>query len=181
LWHIERIINFEKSGQFRDGFTHFGFHDIHGTQFVMAYELNWIGALSGHDRFLWTAGEQPPFESEYHFEIDIIKPSFILECQDGSFVVTGKNAVYKLNISLKRAETLLRTGDEALDFISNAVVDGDDCIWINDVFGCRIYNYSPSGKRLEILGSGVPGFTAEPVPFEKASFNWMYDLRKGRD
>jgi hypothetical protein len=165
LWHIERIISFGKSGKFLDGFTHFGFHDTHGTQYVMAHDLNWIGALSGHDHILWTAGEKPPFKSEYHFNIDILKPSFISECRDGSLVVTGKNGVYKLDIASKRAETLLRAGEERLDLIGNAVVDNDDCIWINDVRGCRIHKYSPSGKLLEILGNGVPGFTTETVPY----------------
>ncbi|MGD9161482.1 MAG: hypothetical protein PVG39_23920 [Desulfobacteraceae bacterium] len=181
MWHVERIINFGKSGQFQDGFARFGFHDSCGTQYVLAYSYNWIGALSGNDQFLWTAGEQAPFQSLFHFDIDLLNPSFISECHDGSLVVSGKNGVYKLDAATKQAEMIINAKDEGLEFIGNAVVDNDDCIWINDVCACKIHRYNPTGKLLEILGTGESGFTPETVSFKKVSFNWIYDLRMGSD
>lgn len=181
MWHIERIINFGKSGQFRDGFARFGFHDSKGTQYLLAHNDNWIGALTGDDQFLWTAGQRPPFKGPLHFEIEILKPSFISECRDGSFVVTGKNGVFRLYIDSGDIDTILLTEKEGIDFIGNALVDHDDNIWINDVCGYRILKYNLSGSLLETLGNGKPGFTRETVPFEKVSFNWMYDLRLGQD
>jgi hypothetical protein len=95
--------------------------------------------------------------------------------------VTGKNGVFRLDTDSGDIETVILTREEGIDFIGNAVVDHDDNIWINDVCGYRILKYSKSGNLLETLGNGKPGFTPDTVPFEKASFNWMYDLRLGRD
>jgi hypothetical protein len=181
LWHIERIINFGKSGQFKGGFARFGFHDSKGVQFVLAHNDNWIGALLLNDQFLWTAGKEPPFKGPLHFDVEILKPSFISECRDGSYVVTGKNGVFKLHIDSGDINAILLTREEGIDFIGNAVVDHDDNIWINDVCGYRILKYNHSGSLLETLGNGKPGFTRDTVPFEKTSFNWMYDLRSGQD
>jgi hypothetical protein len=181
MWDVERIINFENSGQLQDGFTHFGLHDARGTQYVLAYSNNWIGALSGNDQLIWSAGERPPFKTSWHFDITLLTPTFISECRDGSLIVSAKNGVFKINVGLKHAKMIINAKDEGLDFIGNAVVDNDDCIWINDVRACRIHKYSSVGDLIEVLGSGKPGFTPETVYFEKVSFNWMYDLRMGVD
>jgi hypothetical protein len=181
LWHIERIINFGKSGQFLDGFARFELHDSKGIQFVLAHNDNWIGALSGDDKFIWTAGQKPPLKGYLHFDVEILKPSFISECSDGSYAVTGKNGIFRLHISSGDYDTILLTSEEGIDFIGNAVVDYYDNIWVNDVCGYRILKYSHDGSLIETLGNGKPGFTCEAVPFEKASFNWMYDLRLGQD
>jgi hypothetical protein len=181
LWYVERIINFGKSGQFLDGFARFGFHDSKGAQFVLAHNDNWIGALSGDDQFLWTAGQKPPLKGHLHFDIEILKPSFISEFRDSSLAVTGKNGVFKLHIDSGDIDTILLTREEGIDFIGNAVIDKDDNVWINDVCGYRVLKYSQSGDLFETIGNGNPGFTTDTVPFEKASFNWMYDLRSGND
>jgi len=181
LWRVERIINFGESGQFLDGFARFGLHDSKGTQYLLAHNDNWIGAFTDDNQFLWTAGQRPPFKGPLHFDMEIAKPSFISECHDKTFIVTGKNGVFKLHIDSGDVDTIILTEKEGIDFIGNAVVDHDDNIWINDVCGYRILKYSQSGSLIEILGNGKPGFTSDMVPFEKASFNWMYDLRLGQD
>lgn len=181
MWHIEQIINFGKSGRFQNGFAHFGFHDSRGTQYVLAYGDNWIGALSGKDQLLWTAGKQPRFRALQHFDMEIINPSFISECGDGSLMISCKNGVLKLDVSSGLSEMIINAEEEGLEFIGNAVVDKDECIWINDVCAFRILKYGSSGELLEVLGSGEPGFTPETVSFEDASFNWIYDIRMGTD
>ena len=90
-WKIEKIVNFGKSGQFKDGYVRFGFHDEKGTQYVLAHDFNWVGSLAGSDRFHWTAGERQDVKSDYHFEIDIKKPSYLTRYPDGSVLITAVN------------------------------------------------------------------------------------------
>lgn len=180
-WDIERIINFGKTGQFTDGFARFGFHDTHGTQFVVAHKAHWIGALSERNLLVWTVGRQPNCPSAHHLDLDIEEPTCISESPDGALVVTERHGVHKLDMTTKHVETLLRTSEVDIGLPGNAVVDDDACLWINDICGCKIHKYTPSGELLEILGTGEPGFTPEDVAFERASFSWIYDLRKGHD
>ncbi len=181
MWHVERIINFGESGQFQDGFARFGFHDSTGTQYVLSYSGNWIGALSENDELIWTIGEHPPFKSSYHFDIEIINPSFISEFSDGSLAAAGKNGVYRIYTKSKQAEMIINAEDEGIEFAGNAAIDNNDNIWVNDICACRIHRYTASGELLEILGTGEPGFTPETVSFDKVSFNWIYDIRMGYD
>ena len=55
------------------------------------------------------------------------------------------------------------------------------CVWLNEVDGCRVWRFDPAGRPILTLGDGKPGFQSEPVGFEEARFNWIYDIRRGPD
>ena len=181
MWQIERIINFGKSGQFSDGYARFGFHDDEGNQYVLAYDFNWIGFLSSDDHFHWTAGEKQQYETEYHYDVEINKPTYLSKCHDGSILVTVKDGVLRLSMETKKAEMIIESEKEGIGFIGNAVIDNDHCIWINDVCGYKIHRYNEFGELIEIVGTGELGFSKDDVPFQNASFNWIYDIRKGAE
>ena len=112
MWQIKRIINFGESGQFKDGYARFGFHDYEGNQYVLAYDFNWIGFLSSDNHFHWTAGEKQQYETEYHYDVEINKPTYLSRCPDGSILVTVKEGVLRLSMETKRAEQIIECEKE---------------------------------------------------------------------
>lgn len=102
---------------------------------------------------------------------------------DGSHLVSsgGTNKIYKIFPENKTTELFIDTGKLGLKNLGNCECDLEGNIWVNDFTGCKIWQFDPDGKPKLIIGNGIPGFQKESVPFEKAQFNWAYDLRLGPD
>ncbi len=84
--------------------------------------------------------------------------------------------VWKKLVSLHLCSTVLGLKD-----IASCEYDLNGYIWINEVTGYKIGQFDVGGKPVQMLGNAEPGFQSETVPFSKAQFNWIYDLRRGPD
>jgi len=65
--------------------------------------------------------------------------------------------------------------------IGNCEYDLDGNVWVNEVTGCRVWQFDSKGNKKLVLGDGKPGFQKEATSFDKVCFNWIYDLRLGPD
>ena len=182
-WKIKRIFNFTDDKAWRDGFCHGGFHDKSGRIYFQEYAKHWIGLFDQDDTFLWTAGSSDLGLSETHIIVDLMNPHYITESPDGSTLVScgGTNKIYKIFPEKKTAKLLIDTKKMGLKDIGNCEYDVDGNIWINEISGCRIWQFDSKGNKIRVLGHGTSGFQNNPTTFEDVSFNWVYDLRLGPD
>lgn len=60
-------------------------------------------------------------------------------------------------------------------------MDDEECVWVNEVEGCRVWRFDSTGKPVLTLGDGEPGFQSGVVGFDEVRFNWIYDIRRGPD
>lgn len=65
--------------------------------------------------------------------------------------------------------------------MGNCVVDDEGWVWVNEVTGCRLWRFDPTGNPALTLGDGRPGFHGDAVEFDEVRFNWIYDIRRGPD
>lgn len=181
MWNIEKIINFGESGQFQEGYARFGFHADDGTLYVVANDFHWVGEVESEHRFCWIAGKQPEHDAGFLFDVTVREPTYVAREADGSVLVTGDAGVVRLHPDTGTATLLIDREREGISSIGNAIPGVDGSIWINDVCGYKLHRYRPDGTLMEIVGKGVPGFDTGDVPFAKASFEWIYDIRQGAD
>lgn len=183
-WKIKHIFNYTDEKAWGKGFCHGGFHDKSGRVYFQEYFKHWIGVLGPGDKFLWTAGSIDPGVSKMHIPFNLKNPHYITTSpNDRSTLVSsgGTNKIYKIFPEKKTVELFIDTGKLGLRSLGNCVYDTEGNIWVNDFTGCQIWQFDPDGKPKLIIGSDIPGFQKESVSFEKAQFNWAYDLRLGPD
>ena len=184
LWRIERIVNFQKDKTtWGNGYALFGFHDSAGRQYVVDYWNNWVGCLSATGRLCWSAGSTPQPESDLHIPADLRGPGYVAVTPAGKILVAcfHGNAVHAIDLARKEASVFIDGGAIGLKDIGNCVYDLEGNIWVNEVEGGRIWQFSPEGRPLQTVGTGTPGFQVGSSPFEKAQFTWIFDLRRGPD
>jgi hypothetical protein len=184
-WKIKHIFNFTQDKPWRNGFCQFGFHDNEGNQYLLQYDEHWLGHLTQDDKFTWTAGTIDKGLSDTHIDIDLKNPHYLSESPDGSLLVSsnGNSKIYKISPGKRAAELFIDTekfGIKEHD-VGNCVCDLTGNIWVNDIRGCKVWQFDVNGKLVRCLGDGIPGFQKEPTSFDKVRFNWIYDLRLGPD
>ena len=181
-WSIERVINYQQGKLWGYGFSQFGFIDSQGGQYILDYDNHWIGYYIDSN-ILWTAGPTPLDLGAFHIEVDISKPSFVTSDVDRTLLVvsSGNKKIYKIMPEMKKASLFIDADEFGLKDCQNCVYDFNGNVWINEVTGCRVWQFDQNGRPLETLGNGQPGFQREPVSFNQVKFNWIYDLRRGDD
>jgi hypothetical protein len=180
---VDRIVRFPEGFDYGSGYSHLGFHDAAGTQFAVVHDHHWVGAFDAPDSFAWTAGRFRPRESRLHIPADLSYPMYVSRAADGSFLVSsfGNGWVHRISPDERRADVLIDGARRGLRDVGNCVVDAEGYIWINEVTGCRIWRFDPSGKPVLTIGSGELGFERGRVLLAKAHFSWVYDIRIGPD
>jgi streptogramin lyase len=183
VWTIERILNYPEKQPWGQGYAHYGFHDSRGNRYFFDYFHDWIGRLGKDDEFLWTAGAKPDVTTGFHIHADFVRPMFLTESPGGTLLVScdGNAKIFRLDPDARTVCLFIDAGALGLKNISSTVCDDEGGLWISEVTGCRIWHLDSSGRIIETLGDGRPGFQAETVPFEQARFRWIYVMKKGPD
>ena len=183
-WKIKHIFIYTNEKAWGDGFCHGGVHDKSGRLYHQEYFKGWIGCLGPDDRFLWTAGSIDPGVSKTHIPVDLKNPHYITTSpDDGSTVVSsgGTNKIYKIFPEKESVRLFIDTEKMGLKDIGNCEYDLEGNVWVNEITGCRVWQFDSEGNRRQVLGQGTPGFQKKPARFAEARFNWVYDLRLGPD
>lgn len=182
-WEIERIVHFESGDLCKEGFVHFGFHDREGNHYALAHQKHFLGLVGEGNRLEWTVADQPVLEGVPNIRADIRYPMYIDRMRDGALVVScfGNGRLYRVDAAKKKAALFVHGRGLGIKDVGNCVVDGAGCVWVNEVTGCRLWRFDPSGRPVLVLGDGVPGFQPENAGFEEVRFNWIYDIRRGPD
>ncbi len=185
-WKIKRIFNFTSEKAWGDGYCHGGFHDKLplGRVYFQEYFKHWIGVFGPDDKFLWTAGLINPNVSKTHIPVNLKNPHYITTSpDDGATLVSsgGTNKIYKVFPEKRSAILFIDTEKMGLKNIGNCEYDLDGNIWVNEITGCRVWQFDSKGNKKLVLGDGKPGFQKQATPFDKVRFNWVYDLRLGPD
>ena len=181
-WEIERIINFDLDHCWESMFSHLGFHGRSGQQFVLGHYNNWIGEIDGPGTLKWTAGAEPVVGSERHINVNLPSPLYISEAPDGAILVScyRDSNIYKIDPGKGTANLFINGNKLGFKDIGNCIFDQNDNIWVNEVFGCQIWQFDLEGNPLMTLG-GEPCFQSEDVPLEEAQFSNIFDIRPGPD
>jgi len=102
---------------------------------------------------------------------------------DGTLVCSnfGNNRLYRIDVTKMDAKLFVDGSTLGMRKAGNCVVDDEECVWVNEVEGCRVWRFDSTGKPILTLGDGTPGFQSEVVDYDKVRFNWIYDIRRGAD
>ena len=154
-WIIERVYNFEGTG-WKDGYCQFGFHGQEGVQYALDHEHHWLGELNKDDTFAWTAGLTNPEICDNHISINIEYPMYATPFpDDGSILVSSiKNGIYKIFPETKKGLLFINAMKKGLKDVGNCVVDLDNNIWVNEVTGCKLWQFNKAGNEKLIIGNG---------------------------
>ena len=183
-WKVERIVHFDFENDFvKDGLSHFGFHDRAGNLYAVAHQKHFIGLVGRRGQLEWTVAGKKVFQGVPNIRAPLNFPIFVDCFSDGSLMVSnfGDSRLYRVYPDTMKAELLIEGADWGMKRAGNCVIDGDECIWVNEVEGCRVRRLDRAGRLLLTLGTGRPGFQSRPTEFHNVRFNWIYDLRRGPD
>ena len=183
-WRIRRIFNFTDEQAWQDGYCSGGFHDKlpPSRVYFQEYFKHWIGLFGPDNTFHWTAGSINPCVSKVHIPVDLKNPHYITTApDDGATLVSsgGTNKIYKIFPEKRITKLFIDTAKMGLRDVGNCEYDHDGNVWVNEITGCRIWQFDSRGNRKLVLGKGEPGFQTRQTPFHEVSFNWVYDLRIG--
>ncbi|HMD78663.1 MAG TPA: hypothetical protein VKF39_01615 [Nitrososphaerales archaeon] len=182
-WTVERVVHFEPGELVKDGFVHFGFHDRSGKHYLLEHQKHFLGLIDTEDKLAWTVASHEVFEGVPNIRAEIQYPIYIDSLPDGRLVVSnfGDGRLFLVDAAKMHAEIFVDGPSLGIRHAGNCVVDDEGCVWLNEVDGCRVWRFDPSGRPILVLGNAEPGFQANPVDFGKARFNWIYDIRRGPD
>ena len=182
-WSVERIINFQKDKRWCEGYAQIGFHDGAGHQYVVDYWNGWVGCLAPGERLSWSAGSTSIAESDMHISAELEGPGYVTVTPAGKVLVAclGNNRVFDIDLARRQASVFIDGGALGLKDIGNCEYYLDGNLWVNEVEGGRLWQFSAEGAPLQTLGARYPGFQVDTVPFQEAQFSWIFDLRRGPD
>lgn len=102
---------------------------------------------------------------------------------DDSIIISsgGNKKIFKIFPDEQRHEIFVDCEKYELKNVGNCIPDKNGNVWINEITGCRLWQFDSEGKKKMILGQGTPGFNSHPVKFSEAKFHWIYDIRMGPD
>jgi hypothetical protein len=182
-WEIERIIKFGPNDFCKDGFVHFGFHDKDGKQYGLEHQKHFMCLIGALGTLEWTVSGKAVFAGVPNIHAELKYPIYVDNLPDRTLVVSnfGSACLYRIKVDRMEAKLLVNGSELGMKDAGNCVVDDEGCIWVNEVEGCRVWRFDSAGKPMLTLGDGKPGFQFNPVDFDKARFNWIYDIRKGPD
>lgn len=182
-WQIDQIIHFGSHDFIKNGFAHFGFHDREGHFYGIAHQKHFLCAVGADGSLLWTLSATPVFANVPNIEADLSFPMYVDSFSDGKLIVSnfGNACLYRVDVSAKKADLLVKGTDFSMTDMGNCVVGAEGDIWINEVTGCRVWRFDPTGRPIETIGDGQPGFQPDATDFNRARFSWIYDIRLGPD
>jgi hypothetical protein len=182
-WKVERVIHFGHGDLCKDGFVHFGFHCRSGNQYVIQHQKHFLGLVGTNGNLAWTVAASEVFEGVPNIHAELQYPIYVDEMLDGRLVVSnfGDGHIFTIDAPRKKAEIFVEGPSLGIRHAGNCVVDAEGFVWLNEVDGCRIWEFDPAGRPILSLGGGRPGFQTDSVRFEEAKFNWIYDIRRGPD
>ena len=182
-WTVEKVVHFEAGELCKDGFVHFGFHDRSGRHFLLEHQKHFLGLIGEGGKLEWTVASHQILGGVPNISAEIQYPIYIDSLSDGRLVVSnfGDGRLFVIDPSKMIAEVFVDGPALGIRHAGNCVVDDEDCVWVNEVDGCKVWRFDTSGKPLLELGDGKPGFQAYPVGYDEVRFNWIYDIRRGPD
>ena len=183
-WTVDRIVNFDFDSEFvKNGLAHFGFHGQRGSLYAISHQRHFMGLVDKEGRLEWTVGRDSVFVGIPNIKAALDFPIYVDSFVDGSLVVSnfGDSRLYRVYPDTMKAELFVDGTAMGIKHAGNCVVDGDGCIWLNEVEGCRVRRFDQAGRLLLTLGNGEPGFQSRPAEFDRVQFNWIYEIRKGPD
>lgn len=182
-WVVEKIINFNQEKLWEKGFAHLGFHDYFGKKYVLDYDNDWVGCFGATGELEWTLGSFQKYNSKFHIKTEIQKPVFLSGNSKGELLISssGNKRVYKVIPEQQSVSVLIDGEVFGMKDIGNCLYDHNDCIWVNEITGCKVWKFSSDGEVIRCIGNGKPGFQKEGVSFDMAQFNWIFDLKCGPD
>ena len=182
-WQVDRVVAITDDAHWKDGFSDAIFHDDLGRQYCVHWDEHWISCLEPDDRLRWTCDPKSVPNSPVHIHADLENPAMVCRQPDGAILVScfGNHRFFKI-IPEEQSTRVLIDGDaHGLKDTGYGVVDHSGNIWVNEITGCRIWQFSPDGKPVLTLGNGESGLQAEDVSFNEVQFSWVYDIRCGSD
>jgi hypothetical protein len=182
-WTVDRVVHFEPGAFLKDGVSHFGFRDRAGRLLAIDHQHHRFALVSRVGEVEWTAGADPFYDGAPHLSVDLSYPIYADVLPDGAVLVAnfGDARLWQLEPSTSRAALLVDGNALGMADMGNCVVDAEGYIWINEVTGCRVWRFDPTGRPILTLGDGAPGFAPGRVGFHDARFSWIYDLRLAPD
>jgi len=183
-WIIDQIVHFDFGGDVvKNGLAHFGFYDRQGRYFAVAHTRHFMGLVGENDRLRWTVSAQLVLADVPNIAAALEFPMYVDSLNDDAIVVSNfKTAeLYRIDLRTMTAHLLVDGHARGFRDMGNCVVDDEGNIWVNEVTGCRLWRLDSTGRTVEVLGDGSPGFQSDTVPFGEARFHWIYDIRRGPD
>jgi hypothetical protein len=182
-WKVERVVHFEPGELVKDGFVHFGFYDRIGRHYVLEHQKHFLGLIGANDELEWTIASETVFAGVPNITAEISYPIYVDSLPDRRLVVSnfGNGRLVAVDVLRMKAETFVDGPSLGIRHAGNCVVDDEGCVWLNEVDGCKVWQFNSSGRPILTLGNGKPGFQSGSVSFEEASFSWIYDIRRGPD
>jgi hypothetical protein len=182
-WSVERILHFAGEDFLVGGLAHFGFHLPDGRYVAISHPRHHLAMIDQNGRPAWTVAAQPTMAGVPNISADLRYPMFADLLVDGSLIVSnfGDARLYRIEPWSLSASVLVDGRALGMVDMGNCIVDHAGSIWVNEVTGCRVWRFDPSGRVLLTLGDGQPGFDGRPTAFEGVRFNWIYDIRLGTD
>ncbi len=179
-WHVVDVVDYGAQ-KIINGLPQFGFHDHTGACYIAEYHRNFIGLLENGGA-AWTAGAADPELAPVHFSVSLTQPKYISRAfQHNTLLVSEDRYIYQMDLSTNCFNALIDKEEAGIVDIGNCIYDHNDDIWVNDVRGFRIFHFSYDGTLIETVGKKEAGFQKGTVPFQQASFHWIYDMRLGAD
>ncbi|WP_067843167.1 hypothetical protein [Amphibacillus sediminis] len=181
MWEIEHMLHF-KNEPILKGFVQFGFHDYQGDRYALNFDQGWFGKVK-QNHLEWSFGACEPKDSLKHYQADISEPTYLTGMKDGTIILvsSGNRKVYKLQPSKMVLDLIIDGKTIGLKDIGNCEFDKHGHLWINEITGCRVWQFNIDGQLLNCLGDGIAGFQTDTVGYNEVRFNWIYDLRRGPD
>ncbi len=182
-WTVDKIAHFGPEEFLVEGLPHFGFHGKHGHHYAISHQKHFFGLIGENRKLEWTVAADTVFRDVPNTVAQLNYPMYVDELFDGSVVVSnfGDARLFRIDSDSKKADLFVDGSALGMKDAGNCVVDDEGSVWVNEVKGCKVWRFDPSGKPILTLGDGTPGFDKGTVDFEKAKFNWIYDIRKGPD
>ncbi len=179
-WKIKKIINFTAEKHWENGYTQFGFHDLEGNQYVLNNEQDWIGLLN-HDNLVWTMGVNRVTGKCKYYDLDLKGPKYLEGARDGSILFSDDKRIYRFCPKTERIHVVVDSDKYEIKDIGNCIYDLEENIWVNEITGCKVWQFDYDGNLIRTLGNGRPGFQRCDMGFDKVRFNWIFDMKGGPD
>lgn len=182
-WEVERIVHFESGDLSKNGFVHFGFHDRGGQQYLVDHQRHFCGLVNEDDRLEWTVARKPVLPGVPNIQAAIEFPMFVDRLPDGDVIVSNfkSGQIFRVDVGARRASLFVDGAALGMRDAGNCVVSDRGDVWVNEVTGCRVWQFDATGRLLRTLGDGTPGYQPGDVDLAGARFHWIYDLRRGPD
>ncbi|MGZ4289450.1 MAG: hypothetical protein ACXVRQ_01665 [Gaiellaceae bacterium] len=182
-WTVNRVVHFEPGVFLEEGVSHFGFRDRMGRLLALEHQRHLFALVSRAGEVEWTAGAQPFKDGAPHIVVDLSFPIYADVLPDGTVLVANFGDARLWQLDPIRLRTALFVDGRGLGMpdMGNCVVDAEGYVWINEVTGCRVWRFDPTGRPVLTLGDGTPGFAPGQIAFDDVRFSWIYDIRPAPD